>query len=107
VGAVVAAGAVFEASLPPDLATMYRQLAVLLPQAPVPLVTVLQLWGITEPQEAQETVQIFVMQVGWLWQGCEGQLMAFRCCRRHCVAWLRSRLAGCLTLQPSAPVKLT
>lgn len=59
-----AAGAVFEASLPPDLAAMYRQLAVLLPQAPVPLVTVLQLWGITDPQEAQETVQIFVMQVG-------------------------------------------
>lgn len=57
------AGAVFEASLPPDLAAMYRQLAVLLPSAPVPLVTVLQLWGITDPQEAQETVQIFVMQV--------------------------------------------
>jgi len=56
-------GAVFEASLPPDLAAMYRRLAVLLPQAPVPLVTVLQLWGITDPQEAQETVQIFVMQV--------------------------------------------
>lgn len=45
---------------------MYRQLAVLLPSAPVPLVTVLQLWGITDPQEAQETVQIFVMQVGVL-----------------------------------------
>lgn len=56
----------FEASLPPDLAAMYRQLAVLLPQAPVPLVTVLQLWGITDPQEAQETVQIFVMQVRML-----------------------------------------
>lgn len=60
---LIAAGAVFEASLPPDLAAMYRQLAVLLPSAPVPLVTVLQLWGITDPQEAQETVQIFVMQV--------------------------------------------
>lgn len=60
---VVCTGAVFEASLPPDLAAMYRQLAVLLPSAPVPLVTVLQLWGITDPQEAQETVQIFVMQV--------------------------------------------
>eukprot|EP00775_Hariotina_reticulata_P003661 gene3661-3922_t len=55
-------GAVFEASLPPDLVEMYRRLAVLLPQAPVPLVTVLQLWGCTEPVEAQETVQIFVMQ---------------------------------------------
>lgn len=43
---------------------MYRRLAVLLPQAPIPLVTVLQLWGITDPREAQETVQIFVMQVG-------------------------------------------
>lgn len=57
-----AAGAVFEASLPPDLADMYRRLAVLLPQAPIPLVTALQLWGVTDPQEAQETVQIFVMQ---------------------------------------------
>lgn len=55
-------GAVFEAFLPPDLAAMYRQLAALLPSAPVPLVTVLQLWGITDPHEAQETVQIFVMQ---------------------------------------------
>lgn len=63
-GALAEPGAVFEASLPPDLAAMYRQLAVLLPQAPVPLMTVLQLWGITDPQEAQETVQIFVMQVG-------------------------------------------
>jgi hypothetical protein len=42
---------------------MYRQLAVLLPQAPVPLVTLLQLWGVTDAQEARETVQIFVMQV--------------------------------------------
>lgn len=58
----LAAGAVFEASLPPDLAEMYRRLAVLLPQAPIPLVTVLQLWGVTDPTEAQETVQIFVMQ---------------------------------------------
>jgi hypothetical protein len=41
---------------------MYRRLAVLLPQAPIPLVTVLQLWGVTDPHEAQETVQIFVMQ---------------------------------------------
>ncbi len=56
-------GAVFESLLPPDLAAMYRQLAALLPSAPVPLVTVLQLWGITDPHEAQETVQIFVMQV--------------------------------------------
>lgn len=63
VGVCAFAGAVFEASLPPDLAAMYRQLAALLPSAPVPLVTVLQLWGITDPQEAQETVQIFVMQV--------------------------------------------
>jgi hypothetical protein len=57
------AGAVFEASLPPDLVEMYCRLAVLLPQAPVPLVMVLQLWGCTDPVEAQETVQIFVMQV--------------------------------------------
>lgn len=56
-------GAVFEASLPPDLAEMYRRLAVLLPQAPIPLLTILQLWGISDPREAQETVQIFVMQV--------------------------------------------
>lgn len=61
--AVCITGAVFEASLPSDLAEMYRRLAVLLPQAPIPLVTVLQLWGITDPREAQETVPIFVMQV--------------------------------------------
>jgi len=68
------AGAVFEASLPPDLADMYRRLAVLLPQAPVPLVMVLQLWGCTDPQEAQENIQIFVMQVcparAWLLSAC-------------------------------------
>jgi hypothetical protein len=77
----VSSGAVFEASLPPDLAAMYRQLAVLLPSAPVPLVTVLQLWGITEPQEAQETVQIFVMQVGWVWQGVRRAAGDFMLCR--------------------------
>lgn len=64
---VLAAGAVFEASLPPDLADMYRGLAVLLPQAPVPLLTLLQLWGISDPQEARETLQIFVMQVRLTW----------------------------------------
>jgi hypothetical protein len=58
----IVTGAVFETSLPPDLADIYRRLAVLLPQAPIPLVTVLQLWGVTDPHEAQETVQIFVMQ---------------------------------------------
>jgi hypothetical protein len=84
---------------------MYRRLAVLLPQAPIPLVTVLQLWGITDPHEAQETVQIFVMQgvlqvatlpdgATWLMVSPEHQQYILVGC---CDIWLRSSSITCKT----------
>jgi hypothetical protein len=53
---------VFEDSLPQDLQEAYRGLAVLLPQAPLPLVSMQQLWELSSPADAVEMVRIFVMQ---------------------------------------------
>jgi hypothetical protein len=44
------------------MAAAYRLLSVLLPQAPLPLSTLQQLWGCAGLAEAGELVQIFVLQ---------------------------------------------
>jgi hypothetical protein len=64
--ASVSRGSVFESALPTDLAWRYRALGALLPQAPLPLATLQQVWQYGDPSDAAEAAHIFEMQVGCL-----------------------------------------